>query len=217
MLAGDLLVVHPQAWLWCLQGVHLASQEGAACWVSGGVGALWQLLLRGDDWKRVSRSSCQVVLLVEGEVALVERIKVTQARVEGENVGGAGKPWVELSERDRAENLTIITIINRPLHQKMIIETNGAENLTSDDSVHPNSVEVIRSDFHVRAAKQENGQIVEFCSDKVKQLKLGWCATFCLERVPEQVGTRVFLLVLLADLQGNLLHLFIEVGIVVLL
>ena len=193
MLAGELLVVRPQAWLWCLQGVHLASQEGAACRVSGGVGALWQLLLRGDDWKRVSRSSCQVVLLVEGEVALVERIKVTQARVEGESVGGAGKPWVELSERDRAENLT------------------------SDDSVHPNSVEVIRSDFHVRAAKQEYGQIVEFCSDKVKQLKLGWCATFCLERVPEQVGTRVFLLVLLADLQGNLLHLFIEVGIVVLL
>ena len=193
MLAGELLVVQPQAWLWCLQGVHLASQEGAACRVSGGVGALWQLLLRGDDWKRVSRSSCQVVLLVEGEVALVERIKVTQARVEGESVGGAGKPWVELGERDRAENLT------------------------SDDSVHPNSVEVIRSDFHVRAAKQENGQIVEFCSDKVKQLKLGWCATFCLERVPEQVGTRVFLLVLLADLQGNLLHLFIEVGIVVLL
>ena len=86
--------------------------------------------------------------------------------------------------------------------RNVLIKGNWAKkpksHLTSYNSVHPNSVEVVRSDFHVRTenwteldtkwicvhgqpAEQKNGLVVEFGSDKVEQLKLGWCATLRLQ------------------------------------
>ena len=84
---------------------------------------------------------------------------------------------------------------------KETIAKQRKSHLTSNNSVHPNSVEIVRSDFHLRTenwteldtkwisllgqpAEQKNGLVVEFCSDKVEQLKLGWCATLRLQRVP---------------------------------
>ena len=97
-------------------------------------------------------------------------------------------------------------------------EGDGTEHLLALNGVHPDSVEVVALHLHVWTPQQDDGLVVQLLRHQIHQLHGCWSRALGLHGVPQQVagGLALVLLILLADLQRQLLHVLEEVVVVVL-
>ena len=117
-------------------------------------------------------------------MAVIELIKMPGGCVEHQGGGGA-----------------LVTV-----HDGGVIlrEGDGAEHLLALDGVHPDSVEVVRLDLHVRGPEQDDGLVVQLLSDQIHKLQVGWNLPLGLHGVPQKVARRLatVFLIFFADLKS---------------
>ena len=140
----------------------------------------------------------QVITLVEADMSIVVGIKVTDAGVEHQGC-----------------RRSLVSVHNGRM---ILSEGDGAEHLLALDGVHPDSVEVVALHLHVWTPQQDDGLVVQLLRHQIHQLHGCWSRALGLHGVPQQVagGLALVLLILLADLQRQLLHVLEEVVVVVL-